>query len=116
MTDDLHEQLARAAWNALPATPHGWDAADEPTRKAWLDIADALLPLVRAHAADQLAAAAEYWDRPSVRTVAADLRERAATLRQQEPTGFCVCDPGEPRRDCGIPEHRDRAAALREKP
>jgi hypothetical protein len=82
MTHDLREQLARAAWNALPATPHGWDAADEPTRKAWLDIADALLPEVRAHAADQLDAAARIQavDWPSARAL---IRHRAAALRQQ---------------------------------
>jgi hypothetical protein len=83
MTDDLREQLARAAWNALPATPHGWDAADEPTRKAWLDIADALLPEVRAYAADQLDAAihdacVHGWDEAHP-----ILSDRAAALRQQ---------------------------------
>jgi len=56
-------------------------------------VADALLPLVLAYghacAADAL---------------------RAAGV---EPRGFCVCDPGEPRRDCGIPEHRAAAHRAR---
>jgi hypothetical protein len=47
------------------------------------DLAPVLLPVVRAYAADQLDAAAECWDRPSVRTIAADLRERAVALRDQ---------------------------------
>jgi hypothetical protein len=32
-------------------------------------------------AADELDAAAGYWDRPGIRTIAADLRERAIALR-----------------------------------
>jgi hypothetical protein len=83
MTDDLREQLARAAWNALPATPHGWDAADEPTRKAWLDIADALLPEVRAYAADQLDAAATAMSWPNSQNCGHEIRRRAAALRNQ---------------------------------
>jgi hypothetical protein len=107
---DLREQLARAAWNALPATPHGWEAADGHTRELWLNVVDGQLPVVLDYAADQLDAAA---DRTADEGHRVWLHGLAAALRQQEPTGFCVCDPGEPRRDCGIPEHRDRAAALR---
>lgn len=44
-----------------------------------------LLPVVqriaRDTAADELDTAAGYWDRPNIRTIAADLRERAIALR-----------------------------------
>jgi hypothetical protein len=79
---DLREQLARAAWNALPATPYGWEAADEQTRELWLNVVDGQLPVVLGYAADQLDAAAriESVDWPSaralIRTLAVALRNR----------------------------------------
>jgi hypothetical protein len=45
----------------------------------------ALLPVVREiadqRAAEELESAAAYWDRPTVRTIASDLRDRARALR-----------------------------------
>jgi hypothetical protein len=46
-------------------------------------LVDALMPVVWSIAAAHLRAAATYWDRPTVRTVAADLRRRADELDPQ---------------------------------
>jgi hypothetical protein len=80
---DLRERLARAAWNALPATPYGWDAADQHTRDLWLNVADGLLPVVRNYAADEIDALGGTLTRR--RLTATELRircrDRAAALR-----------------------------------
>ncbi len=70
MTDDeIRETLAKAL-----CVIYG-DAIDE-ARPA----ASALLPVVRHIAAEKLRAAARYWDRPLLRTVAFDLEVRADAL------------------------------------
>jgi len=81
MSDD---EIRRALAEALAEADSGYQP--DPTMsdaEFWAHHADALLPVVRRAQATALRDAATYWDRPNIRTIASDLRERAQRLDPQ---------------------------------
>lgn len=75
---DIREQLAEAL------RAHYLGLLPSSDQECWLQDAEELLPLIdriaNQRAADELEKAAAYWNRPNLRTIAADLRDRAAAL------------------------------------
>jgi hypothetical protein len=69
--ETLREDAGRAMWNALPATPHGWDLVSDGDRSTWLRIADTVLAL------------------PAVRD-ALDAQETVRQLHRQTDGGWCA--------------------------
>lgn len=69
-------RLAEALWGANVRT----STAAQATAAAILLTVDAIAD---ERAAEALEEAADYWDRPTVRTIAADLRDRARARRNR---------------------------------